>query len=185
MNILTKNIATIGAALGLSLAMTSTSFASNYHHNNHNGDRFVGHYIGYLDLSPLEIPRLEDIQIVLHKDGTATFVTDEDGEEMESSGYGTWKQTGKNRVIIGATGFRVGERICTAISPPDGRIDNRCNFEVGINVKINKKGKMTGMLRATVVEVNEDTREVFKVVFPADVPLVDVRRSSVHDYNIP
>lgn len=167
-----------------SIGFLSIAFACSvlaYDDDDDGGDKtkFVGHYKGFLDLSVLGNPRLEEISIALHKGGTASLVVDEDGIEMESTALGTWKRSGHKEVKIGVLQIRNGQRLCASIAPPAGRDDDVCTFLLGIRATIDKHGNMTGFVKARLKEFDDE------VTIPTLIPLVDVKRTKLSDFPIP
>lgn len=178
-----ENICNFTLISFVSLLLIGTVFAKK---NVHSGNKFVGHYSGTLDLSPIGNFRFENAQITLNADGTAMFATDEDGEEHETVLMGIWKKTGSKTLKLGVIGYRVGKQLCfNLFSPPEGRNDDRCTFKLAAELKLSKHGTLTGLVRPEIVEINEDTGEVFSAKIPASVPLVDFKRTKLRDFAFP
>ena len=129
------------AVLALAHSITTVADASA-------DDGFHGAYVAKLDLNPLGIPRIEAMALILHKDGTVSFTSEHEPNDLSTSGIGVWQQLSKNRIGLGLFVYRMGvEGVCGAVGvmTPDN-----CVLRIGSTLRLTRHGSLRGTMLLTI-----------------------------------
>ncbi len=132
-----------GMALASAAAADGDSDSDSDSDRHHQGPIF-GAYIAQLDLSPIDPSgRIEALGIVLHADGTVSYISEHEPMDLESAGIGLWERLRGRRIGMGVLGFHVGDSsgcfFIFGILPPDN-----CVLKIGATFDREKSGRLVG-----------------------------------------
>ena len=185
----TRTYSTAAGGLAVCFLLVATPLMAGHKHGS--SVPVVGHYEGFIVLDDTTDPSfLETLTFSLLKDGTAVIVTDEvlddpttsnatPPREHETAALGRWMREGRDRVRIGATQFRAGNRLCPLVTTDE---ENRCALRLTFSMIIDRGGNVEGKLR--VYPENWHTGEVADL--GVDFPLYGVSRTNLgRDFDYP
>ncbi len=145
------NLIRIGLLL-TSLSAVGYAHAEGGHYGwgHHNGAKGIaGAYNAKLDLNPLGIKRIEAMSLILHRNGTVSFASEHEPNDLSTSGIGVWQRIAKRKIAIGLHIYRMGfEGVCqfVAVTEPDN-----CVLQLGATLTRKRNGNLNGMMLLTVV----------------------------------
>lgn len=165
-------------ALSYSLAAAADSGKANWgYYWGHDGA-----YVAELDLNPLGIPRIEAIALVLHRNGTANFISEHEPSDLSTSGVGVWERLGRNKIGIGLLVYRMSESgaptVCANImvSSPDN-----CVLKIGTAVTRISHGVYSGSMLLTIEGPAIPGEEKVVLQIPVELPFT-MRRLDLAEF---